>query len=147
MRRSVDVKVMRCFPKQVVMVKAPQFEQGYHVACLNKGKTHQKLQINCTWLFRWFSECRISSRRPNRKFKVPRAVLAERFMIFWIVVSNIRKLVMLHFGYDPSMQTVGQSPVHTNVIEKHAASKEQWSLNSVTDACRDRVCDKCQGAN
>ena len=31
------------------------------------------------------------------------------------------------------------------LIENHAATRERWSLNSVTDSCVDRVCKRLPG--
>ena len=116
------------------------------------------VKVDRNWLRGFFAEYRITSRRPNRKFKVPRWVLAERLKIFWIVVATLRKLIMLHFGYDPKARNVDQSPFHQNeagsaecntlalvgaptvpLIENHAATRERWSLNSVTDSSIERV--------
>ena len=49
----------------------------------------------------WLAEYKLSTRRPNRKFKVPRNVLAERLKMFWIAAAKVRKFVMLKFGGDP----------------------------------------------
>ena len=76
----------------------------------------------------------------------------------------MRKLVLLHFGYDPQMRNVDQSPFHVNeagsaatntlvithaptvpLIENHASTRERWSLNSVTDSCRERILHKLPG--
>ena len=164
MRHSVDVKVMCRFPKKVLLTKARQLQQDYYVAHMKKGSELETVQLKGRWLGDFMREYRISSRRPNRKFKVPRVVLAERLSIFWVVVSTVRKLVMLHHGYDPEMRNVDQSPFHMNeagscewntltlqnavtvpLIENHAATRERWSLNSVTDSCRERVMREVPG--
>ena len=104
------------------------------------------------------AEYRISDRVPNRKFKVPRWVLAERLQIFWLVKAKLTMLVKLHFGYEPDCRNVDQSPFHRNeagskgcntlalkgaptvpLIENHAATRERWSLNSVTDSSAERI--------
>ena len=100
----------------------------------------------------------VTGRRKIRKFKVSRAVLKERLRIFWIVVYKLRKLIILHFGYDPKMRNIDQSPFHGNeagsaecntlalkgaptvpLVEDHAATRDRWSLNSVTYSCEERV--------
>ena len=107
---------------------------------------------------------RISSRRPNRKFKVPRWILAERLEVFWIDVAKLRKLILLHFGYDPKCRNIDQSPFHKNeagsqehntltlqgaptvpLIEDHAATRERWRLNSVTMSDHERIGRKLPG--
>ena len=164
MRHSVDVKVMCRFPKKVLLTKAIQLQEEYYVAHLKQGKTLQTVQLNGKWLAGFMREYRIVSRRPNRKFKVPRVVLAERLSLFWVIVSRLRKMIMLHHGYDPEMRNVDQSPFHMNeagscewntltlqnavtvpLIENHAATRERWSLNSVTDSCRERVMREVPG--
>jgi len=63
-------------------------------------------------------EYRISDRKPNRKFKVPRWVLAERLEIWWLNVFKLRKLVQLHFGYDPVARILINTSAldHSNAI-------------------------------
>ena len=79
-------------------------------------------------------------------------------MIFWLSVAKVCKLILLHFGYDPDCSNVDQSPFHMNeagsaecnslalkgapivpLVENHAATRERWSLNSVTDSCEERI--------
>eukprot|EP00959_Pyramimonas_sp_CCMP1952_P032663 685284-Pyramimonas_sp.AAC.1 len=74
-------------------------------------------------------EYRISSRKPNRKFKAPRVVLAERLSFCWVIVSRLRKMVMQHHGYDPEMRNVGQSPFHMN-----EAGSCEWNTLTLTNA-------------
>ena len=71
--------------------------------------------------------------------------------MLWLSVAKTRKLILLHFGYDPECSNADQSPFHMNeagsqacrtlalkggplvpLIECHAATRERWSLNSVT---------------
>ena len=157
-RHSVDVKIMVRFPKMVLLVKAQMLYQEYLASCLLHQLKAETVTVNRRWLNEWLDENRIASLRPNRKFKVPRAVLALRLMLWWIAVAKIRKLVQLHFGYEPEAKNVDQSPFHMNeagsqecntlalkgaptvpLIENHAATRERWSLNSITDSCIQRV--------
>ena len=149
------------FPKRVLLVKAQMLQHDYYTACLKHNTQPEHVQINGAWLRDFLIEYRLSSRKPNRKFKVSRLVLKERLRIFWIVVYKIRKLIELHFGYDPKMRNIDQSPFHGNeagsaecntlalkgaptvpVVEDHAATRCRWSLNSVTDSCEERVRSK-----
>ena len=71
---------------------------------------------------------------------------------------KIRKLILLTFGYDPACTNVDQSPFHKNeagskeygtialkgaptipLIENHAATRERWSLNSITKSDEQEV--------
>ena len=120
--------------------------------------TPEMVDISPVWLNQFLAEYRISARLPNRKFKVPRAILAERLEIFWISVAKVRKLILLHFGYDPDCRNIDQSPFHSNeagskacntlaltgaltvpLIENHAATRARWSLNSVTFSSEERI--------
>ena len=151
-RHSVDVKIMCRFPKKVLLVKAKMLQQDYYAACLKKKVEPEHVQVDGSWLQMLLAEYRLSSRRPNRKFKVPRCVLAERLKLFWIGTAQIRKLIILEFGYDPKFRNVDQSPFHGNeagsaecntialkgcptvpLIENHAATRERMSLNSRTN--------------
>ena len=111
-----------------------------------------------SWINDLLDECRISQRKPTRKFKAPRPVLCERLKIFRIVIAKIRNMSILHHGYDPKMRNIDQSPFHGNeagsaecntlaltgaptvpLIENRAATRERWSLNSITDSSKERV--------
>jgi len=157
-RHSVDVKIMCRFPKKVLLVKANMLQQDYYTACLKQKVEPEHVQVDGPWLEQLLCEYRLSSRRPNRKFKVPRWVLAERLKLFWISSAKLRQLVILSFGYDPAFRNVDQPPFHGNeagsaecctlalkgaptvpLIENHAATRERISLNSMTDSSAARI--------
>ena len=163
-RHSVDVKIMCRFPKKVILVQALILQQDYYTSCLKNNVQPEHVQVDGNWLNAFLIERRLSTRKPNRKFKVPRAVLAERLCIFWIVIAKLRKFILLFWGYDPSMRNVDQSPFHQHeagsaacntialkgaptvpLIENHAATRERWSLNSVTDSSKKRILKKLPG--
>ena len=77
-RHSVDVKIMCRFPKKVLMVKAHMLQQDYYAACLTEKVEAEHVQVDGPWLNALLAEYRLSSRKPNRKFKVPRWVLGEK---------------------------------------------------------------------
>ena len=163
-RHSVDCKIMVRFPKQVLLVKAQMLYQEYCARCLRNSLQPEFLDVTPKWLNELLDEYRIAQRLPNRKFKVPRHILAERLEIFWLSVAKLRKLVQLHFGYDPDCRNVDQSPFHGNeagsaacntlalkgaptvpLIENHHATRERWSLNSITDSSAERVLRRLPG--
>ena len=94
----------------------------------------------------------LSMRKPNRKYKVPKAVMAERLEIGWLNVARIRALCLAEFGYDPEIENWDQSPFHHNesgsqnmptlavagngaivpLIEGHSATRERWTANLTT---------------
>ena len=163
-RHSVNVKIMCRFPKKVLLVKALMLQQDYYASCLRNKVCPEHVLINSPWINAFLDEYRISQRRPNRKFKVPREVLKQRLKIFWLMLAVIRTIIDYHHGYDPKMRNIDQSPFHRNeagsaeyntlalkgaptvpLIEDHAATRERWSLNSVTDSCAERVRDELPG--
>ena len=73
---------------------------------MKKKVEPEHVQVDGSWLQMLLAEYRLSSRRPNRKCKVPRFVLAERLKLFWIGTAQIRKLIILEFGYDPKFRNV-----------------------------------------
>ena len=158
MRHSVDLKLMVRFPKHTLLVKARMLQQEYLARSLERGYAGPFPKVDMKWLNGLLREYRVSLRKPNRKFKVPRAILADRLRIFWINVAMVRKLVLLHWGYDPHCTNVDQSPFHGNeagskesntlalrgagrvpLIENHKATRERWSLNSITDSNVERI--------
>jgi len=150
-RHRVDIKLMVQIPKQVLLVKAQMLQEEYYASCLRNRVTPEVVDVNARWLNRLLLRYRIVDRKPNRKFKVPRWVLAERLEIFWIDVHSLMKLIYLHFGYRPRLLNIDQSPFHKNeagsqefgtiamqnavtvpLLEDHAATRERISLNSIT---------------
>ena len=81
-RHSVDIKLMVRIPKQVLLVKAQMLQEEYYASCLRNRVTPEVVDVNARWLNRLLLRYRIVDRKPNRKFKVPRWVLAERLEIF-----------------------------------------------------------------
>ena len=159
-RHSVDTKIMVRIPKAVFLTKAKQLQCEYLAECLKHNVIPEHVEVNHRWLNRLLATYRISHRRPNRKFKVPRAVLMQRLEIFWIVTAKLRTMVMVHFGYDPTFKNIDQSPFHQNeagsqewgtlalvgqhtvpLIENHAATRERWSLNTLTDSAEEQISD------
>ena len=157
-RFSVDTKIMCRFPKSVLLRKAQEFHREYLASCLKAGCTPERIKVDSTWLRRFMAHYRIVNLRPNRKYKVPRWVLKERLQIFWITMAKVRKFISLVHGYEPVCRNIDQSPFHNNeagskehgtlcvkgagivpLIENHAATRERWSLNSVTISCEERI--------
>jgi hypothetical protein len=66
----------------------------------------------------------ISLRRPNLRWKVPKAVLFERMGITWSNVYKVRLIIWLLFGYDPEMDSFDQKPFHHD----EAGSKDRRTL-------------------
>ena len=86
LRNSVAVRI----PPKLVMVKAAQLVQDYVKECLLRGVPPDPPKITSHWMRGWKRQYRVSLRRPNRKYKVPRHVLEERLAIFWINIARVR---------------------------------------------------------
>ena len=99
-------------------------QEAYCAQCLLHYVAPELVVIRGTWLNQLLDEYRIADRAPNRKYKVSREVLAERLLIFWIMVAKIRKLCLLKWNYDPDCKNVDQSPFHVN----EAGSREVGTL-------------------
>ncbi len=126
----------------LVMRKARALVEAYTAACLRQGVRADAPVLNNTWLRRWKLEHQVSFRHPNRKWKVPRAILLERLRITRSNVIRVRRLALLladagqalpaeagqalpaDAGQDLVMWNFDQSPFHMN----EAGSKNQRSL-------------------
>ena len=101
----------------------------------------------------WLIEVRLTSRLPNRKYKVKRWILAERLAIFWVNIHKWCYWVKLEFGYDPLFRNVDQTPLHKNesgskpyrtislkntysvpLLGNPAATRGRMSVTTVTDS-------------
>ena len=157
-RHSVDVKIMCRFPKAVFKAKAQELYQEYLVSCMHQRIQPETVTIDNRWVSEFLLENRLSHRRPNRKWKVSRETLKERLKLFWISICSVRMFVQLVKGYDPHMRNLDQSPFHMNetgskatgtitikgvhvvpLLENHAATRDRWSLNSMTDSNEARI--------
>jgi len=96
-RHSVDITIMVRIPKQVLLVKAQMLQEEYYASCLRNGVKPEVVNVGPKWLNQLLLRNRIVTRRPIRKFKVARWVLAERLEICWIDVHSLRKLTFLPF--------------------------------------------------
>ena len=88
--------------------------------------------------------------RPNRRYKVPKAVLAERLEIGWLHVFRVRAAILALKGYDPHVENWDHSPFHHNetgshnqktlavagvevpLVELHTATRMRWTANLTT---------------
>jgi hypothetical protein len=83
-------------------------------ANLKAGKRADAPVIDYGWLRGWRHEYNVSFRKPNKKWKVPRAVLLERLKTTWLNVIRVRHLAVRTTGSDPVMFNFDQSPFHMN---------------------------------
>ena len=118
LRNSVAARI----PPKLVMVKAAQLVEDYVKECLLRGVQPGPPKINSQWMRGWRRQYRVSLRRPNRKYKVPKHVLEERLVIFWTNLARLRCFVQLAKGYDPQMTSIDQTPYHTNEAGSQGAT-------------------------
>ena len=99
------------------------------------------------WFKEWRKEYGLSLRKPNRKYKVPKKLLASRFETMILNVARVRAAAEELLGYDPHILNWDQSPFHHNesgttctktlavkgsivpLIEGHDDSKARWTAN------------------
>ena len=169
-RYAIDWKrVQQGFPKQqskqcmarfsraLVRQKAKQLLQDYCRESLMWGVKLQTVELSARWFHNWESEYGLSMRKPNRKYKVPKAVMAERLEVGWCNVARVRALCLATHGYDPEIENWDQSPFHNNesgsqnvstlavaggnvpLIEGHADTRERWTGNFTTFSNKARL--------
>ena len=143
-------KAMGRFPRSLLRQKLKQLQKEYAKECLLQGVSCKLFRPTANWFRRWEKEYGLSMRKPNRKYKCSKALLAQRLEIFWITVFRIRALCVAACGYDPDMENFDQTPYHANesgsqdvatlavagevvpLIEGHAATRCRWSGNLTT---------------
>ena len=69
-------------PISFLLAMARHIYQRYLAVAVNLGEDPDTLEIGLVWVRRWLVEVRLTSRLPNRKYKVKRWVLKERLCIF-----------------------------------------------------------------
>ena len=108
------------------------------------------------WLRRWRREYGVSLRKPNRRFKVPRATFMQRCRIAWCNMLRVRVLMWLEFGYEPTIEGFDQKPFHMSesgsknqatlalrgepdvkLKENHTETRQRWSANTFVVSCED----------
>ena len=146
-KRSIKSRIQ---PKSVLL-RARALLEVYVTANLKAGKRADAPVIDYGWLRGWRHEYNVSFRKPNKKWKVPRAVLLERLKTTWLNVIRVRHLAVRTTGSDPVMFNFDQSPFHMNeagsrdkrtlsirgapdvvLKEGHAATRERWTANTMT---------------
>jgi hypothetical protein len=96
-------------------------------------------------------------RKPNRKYKVSKQIMAERLEIGWCNVARVRALCLAIHGHDPELENWDQSPFHNNesgsqnistlavaggvvpLIEGHADTRARWTANFTTFSNKARL--------
>ena len=121
LRRSVTSRI----PGVVLKRKAEFLVEEHCAACLQEGVPANAPAINSDWLLRFRTSMGISLRQPNRKWKVPKAVLLGRLKTTWLNTFRIRQLCLLAHGAEPFLDNVDQCPFHRN----ESGSKDYKTLH------------------
>jgi hypothetical protein len=116
MRLSIDYKkIGPRFPQKLLVAKWVSLLQDYAAICLEAGAPVDIPQAITPHMVESFEdEFSLTLRKPNRRYKVARSVLAERLELYWTSLLRVRQLALLELGYDPAMQNFDQSPFHRN---------------------------------
>ena len=114
------------------------------------GRPAIGVKLDTRWLRVWEEDYGLRMRKANRKYKVPKAVMAERLEIAWCNAARVRALCFAVHGYEPEMENWDQSPFHNNesgsagtstlavagglvpLAEGHAAARERWIAKLTT---------------
>ncbi len=150
-------KCMGRFTRDLLRKKVQQLLNDYSYHCLMNNVRPSTFKATARWFDCWEREHGLNMKKPNRKYKVPKAVMAERVGIGWCNVARIRALCLAIHGYDPEIENWDQSPFHNNesgsqnvgtlgvvgstapLIEGHADTRERWSGNFTTFSNKDRI--------
>ena len=81
------------FTRDVIMAKAKQLMSDYVSESMLAGKAAQAVDLRPRWFAAWQKEYGLSMRRPNRKYKAPKWVVAERLGIGWLNVAPGESIV------------------------------------------------------
>ena len=145
----VPKKIAR-FTQYVIKAKAKELLSRYVRAQVEGGVKVEAVVLRSRWFAEWRHERGLSLRKPNRRYKVSRAVMAERCEIGWLNVARVRAAVAALKGYDPHIENWDQSPLHHNetgvdnkptlavagvevpLVEGHNATRARWTANLTT---------------
>ena len=156
-RSSGGRKCLARFTRQLLHQKARQLLSDYCEQCLLLGKAAIGVKLTARWFRLWEADYGLCMRKANRKYKVPKAVMAERLDIGWCNGARVRALCFAVHGYEPEIENWDQSPFHNNesgsantstlavagglvpLVEGHAATRERWTANLTTFSNKERL--------
>ena len=134
-------------PQALLVTKAKDLVTSYCSQALLRGIRPVVPFLTPRWFKEWRKEYGLSLRKPNRKYKVPKKLLASRFETMILNVARVRAAAEELLGYDPHILNWDQSPFHHNesgttctktlavkgsivpLIEGHDDSKARWTAN------------------
>ena len=151
------------FHERPLASEAPAVDCRLLQSMLGQGQEGNDVPADSPMVSGWQREYGLSMRKPNRKYKVPKAVMVERLEIGWLNVARIRALCLAVHGYDPEIENWDQSLFHHNesgsqnmptlavagngaivpLIEGHSATRERWTANLTTFSNEERQKAEC----
>ena len=135
------------YTQALLVTKAKDLVTSYCSHALVRGIRPVVPTLKPRWFKEWRKEYGLSLRKPNRKYKVPKELLASRFQTMILNVARVRAAAEALLGYDPHILNWDQSPFHHNesgtacsktlavkgcivpLIEGHDDSKARWTAN------------------
>ncbi len=157
LRSSGRTKCMGRFTRGLLRQKANQLLHDYCHQCFLHGVSPHAVQPSSRWFAAWAADYGVTMRKPNRKYKVQKAIMAERLEIGWCNVARVRALCLAEHGYDPELENWDQSPFHNNesgsqsqatlavvgstvpILEGHADTRARWTGNFTTFSNKERL--------
>ena len=145
------------FSQAMLTMKAKELISEYCSASLKQGAVARPPVLCTRWWGRWRRQFGLSMRHPNRKYKVPLAVLEERLCRGWLNVFRVRAAAHFLLGQDLEMENFDQSPFHHNetgsassktlavagvtvpLVEGHCDTRKRWTANFTTFSDKDRL--------
>ena len=113
-RSSGQPKCLARFTRGILRQKLVQLMLDDCSQCLVRGQKATTFKPTARWFSLWQREYGLSMQKPNRKYKVHIAIMAERLEIGWINVARVRDLCLAVHGYDPEIDNWDRSPFHHN---------------------------------
>eukprot|EP00959_Pyramimonas_sp_CCMP1952_P303670 6354858-Pyramimonas_sp.AAC.1 len=101
-------------PQAPPVTKAKELLATYCSEALVRGIRPAAPQLRPRWFNRWREDYGLSLRKPNRKCKVSKRLLASRFETMVLNVARARAAAEELLGHDPHILNWGQSPFHHN---------------------------------
>ncbi len=99
---------------RLVLAQAQVLQQSIVQAQIEAGLRSTPVVLDRKWLSAWCFKWGVIMRKPNRRFKVKRAVLKDRLCIYWSNIHAIRIFFIIMFGVDPVHEQYDQTGMHLN---------------------------------
>jgi hypothetical protein len=146
----VDVRgtIRGRMPSHVLFAKAQLFLSEACRAMVRSGEIPEPPKLSKAWLCRWKQRWGVSTRQPNKRFKISHAAVMDRLQTFYWNVHAVRCLLrLLRGGREPVQESADQKGLHFNesgsrgaatlaltgvqevqVVENHMQTRERYSI-------------------